>query len=257
MQLVITILAFLAIASALIWFLIATDQGKKEPVTALWIVFGLGIIGVIASVLLEHNLIPARDLSLVVKQPLTKVILATLAVGVIEESCKFLPAAFYLWRKPFFRDHVDGVIFFALAGLAFGIPENILYTIQFGAKTGVARLLMDPIFHASTTGMIGYFLGKAKVDQRPLAKTGLAFLAAILLHAIFDFGLMSDNHWLTMLSMVISVSLAAGLFVFFMRAKELDRQEGLVAVGKNNFCRNCGSVNSHHSLFCIHCGIHA
>ncbi len=257
MLLVAIIISFLAIGAGLTWFLLVKDQGKKEPVTALWIVAGLGLIGVVAAVFLEHYLIPAKYLSLVAGSPLPDVFLATLGVGAIEECCKFLPSAFFLYKRKFFRDHVDGVIFFAIAGLAFGIPENILYTAQFGAKTGLVRIFMDPIFHATTTAMVGYFLGKSKVDGKPLYKSGLALLAAIMLHAMYDFGLFSRNIFLVMISVIITGVLAASLFLFFMRAKELDRQEGLVAIGHNNFCRHCGQANPNHNLFCTRCGAHA
>ncbi len=257
MVLVAVIICFLVLGAALTWYLLRFDQGKKEPVGYLWAAFGLGIVGMVAAVFLEGWLIPARDLSLVVRQPYSVVLLASLAVGAIEESAKFLPTAVLVYKRKFFRSHVDGIIFFAIAGLAFGIPENILYSIQFGATTGLQRLLLDPIFHASTTVMVGYFLSRAKVDHEPLFKTGLALLAAIVLHGLYDFGLFSSNPYLAMMSVLITALLAVGLFLLFFRAKQLDRQDGLVVVGVNNYCRHCGVVNPEHYLFCTHCGAHA
>lgn len=257
MLLVFVIIAFLAIGVGLTWYLLAKDQGKKEPITALWLMVGFGLLAIIISTVAEHYLIPANTLSLVVHKPLGTVLLATLAVGAIEECSKFLPAAFFLYGRSYFRDHVDGVIFFAIVGLAFGIPENILYTAQFGVMTGVGRILMDPIFHATTTAMVGYFLGKSKVDGSPLYQTGLALVSVILIHALYDFGLFSQNLFAVMLSLAITAAMAASLFLFFRRAKALDRQEGLVVVGHNSFCRNCGHANPKHNLFCSQCGQHA
>ena len=257
MVLVAVISSFLLLGAALTWYLLKYDQGKKEPVGYLWAVFGLGVAGMIAAVFLEGWLIPAKDLSLVVHQPYYVILRASLGVGAIEECAKFLPTALLVYKRKFFRSHVDGIIFFAIAGLAFGIPENILYSIEFGATTGLQRLLLDPIFHASTTVMVGYFLSRAKVDNESLVKTGLALLAAIVLHGFYDFGLFSLNPYLTLMSVLITVMLAVGLFIFFFRAKQLDRQDGLAVVGNNNYCRHCGVINSQHGLFCTHCGAHA
>ncbi len=257
MVLVALIISFLLLGASLTWYLLKFDQGKKEPVGYLWAAFGLGVVGMIAAVFLEGWLVPAKYLSLVVPQPYGAVLLASLAVGAIEEISKFLPTALLVYKRKFFRNHVDGIIFFAIAGLAFGIPENILYSIEFGVTTGLQRLLMDPIFHASTTVIVGYFLSKAKIDGEPLYKTGLALVAVSVLHGLYDFGLFSLNPFFTMLSVVITVVLAAGLFLLFFRAKQLDRQEGLAVVGTNNYCRHCGVINPEHHLFCTHCGAHA
>ncbi len=257
MLLVILIFAFIAVGGGLTWYLLAKDQGKKEPIGALWLVAGFGVLAAVVSATAEHFLIPQRYLSPLGGQPLTDVLIGVLAVGAIEECAKFIPAALFLWHKPYFRNHVDGVIYFAIVGLAFGIPENILYSIQYGAKAGAARLLLDPLFHASVTAMVGYALGKAKVDQRSLGKTVLTLLAAILIHALYDFGLFSRQPILLATSASLSVALAFGLFVFFIRAKELDREDGLAVVGHNNFCRSCGQPNPKHYLFCTHCGAHA
>lgn len=257
MLLVAVMFTFLAIGAGLTWYLLARDQGKKEPVAALWIVVGFGLLGMIVAAYLEAKLLPAKDLSLVVRAPLPDIFMATLGVGLIEEGLKFIPAALFLYKKPYFRNHVDGVIFFAITGLAFGIPENILYAAHFGAKVGLVRIFMDPVFHATTTGMVGYFLGKAKVEGKPLYATGVAFVGAILLHAVYDFGLFSGNLFLIMVSVCISAAMAAVLFILFSRAKELDRQAGLVVVGHNNFCRSCGNPNPTHSMFCTKCGARA
>jgi RsiW-degrading membrane proteinase PrsW (M82 family) len=248
----IVIVVFLVIAALLTWFLLANDHGEKEPVSALWLAAGFGILGTVLAGILESRLIP-RDL-IGASHTSGSVLFANLSVGVIEEACKFLPLAFFIYRKSYFNEHTDGVIYFALAGLGFGIPENILYTVLFGSGTGIGRLAMTPIFHACTTSMVGYFLVKAKIEHKSLVKPGIALVAAMLVHGFYDFGLSSGNVGLALLSLLITIGLTISFFLFYMKANELDRARGLSAVGHTNFCRACGSPNPNHNLYCTHCG---
>jgi RsiW-degrading membrane proteinase PrsW (M82 family) len=182
---------------------------------------------------------------------------ATLTVGVIEEGCKFLPLALVLYKKSYFNEHTDGVIYFALAGLGFGLPENILYTLQFGAKTGAVRLLMTPFLHAATTGLIGYWLIKCKLARRSPLIVGVPLLGMMVLHGLYDFGLSSGSALYAAGSLMITLGVTAGLFIAFLHAQERDQELGLSAVGHNNFCRSCGYANPHNYLYCTHCGKNA
>jgi RsiW-degrading membrane proteinase PrsW (M82 family) len=146
------------------------------------------------------------------------------------------------------------VIYFAIAGLGFGVPENILYTLQFGAKVGLARIVLTPFFHAATTCMVGYFLIKAKLKETSMLVVGLVLVGAMALHGLYDFGLISGMPLFIVLSLMITVVMATGIFLFYMRATELDQAKGLSRIGIANFCRHCGQANPKHMLFCTACG---
>lgn len=246
------LLLFLLIAVGLAWYLIAHDRGEKEPVGALWLAFGFGFGGGLAAAMIEKMFISVKDLNSMA--PLPTILGAALAVGVIEEACKFIPLSLYIYPKRFFNEHTDGVIYFALAGLGFGLPENLLYTLQFGVSTGLSRVLMTPFFHAATTGIVGFFLIKSKLDGRSRLISWLALLGVMLLHGLYDFGLASGVTVFTMGAIMITLALSITLFWCYLRAVELDQQQGLSAVGHNNFCRNCGHPNPEHDLYCARCG---
>jgi RsiW-degrading membrane proteinase PrsW (M82 family) len=249
------LLAFIGIAIGLAWFFIAHDRGMKEPVAALWIAVGLGLLGGVAAGLLESWLVPVNNL--ISGAPYGTLLMTALAVGVIEESCKFVPLAIVLYKRPYFNEHTDGVIYFALAGLGFGLPENILYTLQFGDKAGMIRIFMTPFFHAATTGLVGYYLIRRKLAAKSPFSIVLPLAGAMVLHGLYDFGLASGSLPYMIMSLLITLGLSIGLFMVFLLATELDQDTGLSVVGHNSFCRSCGFANPHHYLYCVRCGKNA
>ena len=255
MLLFVLLLVFIGIAIGLAWFFIAHDRGMKEPVAALWMAVGFGMIGGLIAGFLESRLIAVNNL--LSGAPYGTLLVTALAVGVIEESCKFLPLALVLYKRPYFNEHTDGVIYFALAGLGFGLPENILYTLQFGAKAGMVRILMTPFFHAATTGLVGYYLIKRKLAGKSPFGVAVPLAGAMMLHGLYDFGLASGSLVYTGASLLITLGLSVGLFMAFLSATELDQDTGLSVVGHNSFCRSCGFANPHHNLYCARCGKNA
>jgi len=251
----IVLLIFVGLAVGLVWYLLAHDHGEREPVLALWLAAGFGLLGGGLALVLEKLLVDSEALRPGALQH--GALVAALSVGVIEEACKFLPLALVLYKKRYFNEHTDGVIYFALAGLGFGLPENLLYTSQFGAKTGTARLLLIPLFHAAITGSVGYCLIRRKLAFRAVWGVAGPLAAAMLLHGLYDYGLASGRQLYLAGSLLTTLLVSAGLFWLFLRAQELDQDRGLSVVGHNNFCRACGFPNPHHYLYCVHCGKNA
>jgi RsiW-degrading membrane proteinase PrsW (M82 family) len=255
MILFLLLLVFIGIAAGLAWYLIAQDHGEREPIAALWLAAGMGVGGALIAVYLEKLFISTNNLT--AETARSTLLASALGVGVIEEACKFIPLAIYLYKQRYFNEHTDGVIYFALAGLGFGLPENILYTLQYGTKIGTARLFMTPFFHATTTGIAGYYLAKAKLSKSRVSIVILPLLGIMALHGIYDFGLLTATPLWLAASVAITLALSGSLFVFYTRARQLDEDTGISAVGHNNFCRSCGWPNPEHNLYCTHCGKNA
>lgn len=255
MLLFIVLLSLIFIAVGVGLFFVRHDRGQKEPISALWIAVGMGILGVVIGLMLELVLIPASALSATAS--LGTLFAGSLGVGVIEEACKFVPLALFIFPKRYFNEHTDGVIYFALAGLAFGLPEHLLYTVELGAGAGVGRIILAPFFHAATTGIVGYFLAKRKLAGKSLAGIAPVLIVFMLVHAVYDFGLLSKRPAFMALSVGIAFSLSAALFLAYQRATQLDQDKGLSIVGNNSFCRSCGAPNPNHNLYCSRCGKNA
>jgi len=244
------IITFLAMAAGFALYLVRRDRGEHEPVGALWMAFGLGFLAVAAAAFLELKYAnPTTDF-----ESWWDLTVIALGIGAIEELCKAVPLALYLYRKRYFNEHTDGVIYFALAGLGFGLPENVLYTLSYGARAGLARIILTPLFHAATTAIIGYMLARVKIGKQPVYKLVLAIIGVVLLHSLYDFGLLSGNGVLALLSIALTAGLTASLFMLFIKAKHLDEAMGLSSVGNNSFCRSCGQPNPKHNLYCSRCG---
>jgi protease PrsW len=225
------LLILILLAAGVAWYFISHDRGEKEPVSALWLAAGLGLAGGVVAAIIEGVVLNSKNLT--PGAPLKAVFVSTMAVGIIEESCKYVPLALWLYPKRFFNEHTDGIIYFALAGMGFGLPENILYTLQFGASAGLARIILTPVFHAATTGIVGYFLIKGKLANKSRTWSWLVLAAAMLTHGLYDFGLISNVPVLALLSIVVTLSVSIGLFLLYDRATGEDQALGLSAVGHN------------------------
>jgi len=262
-----TILAFVGIASSLVWYLLKHDHGRKLPVSTLWYACGFGVLAMIVASVLELLILPKQFTTIPAAYPLLTQLKYFLSIGLIEEAAKFLPLALFIYKRSYFREHTDGCIYFAICGLAFGLGENILYTLSFGAEVGIARLLLTPFFHAATTSILGYYLVSQKLRPERRKLFVLACVLVPLVHGLYDFGLGAGIAQLQVLSLMLTLLLTMGLFLYFMQANALDRLAlarvpmGLVANHSQagpqsaaNFCGTCGRSNMKHQPYCEYCG---
>ncbi len=255
MKIFLLLLSFILIVVLMAWYLISQDKGPKEPIKALWLAFIFGMFGALAAGILEKYLIVYKNTQ--PGAPDIKMVGSYLVVGIIEELVKFLPFAIYVYKKKYFNEHSDGVLYFAIVGLGFGLPENLLYVLNFGSSTGIGRLFLTPFFHATTVALVGYYLSRKKLSGGSFKPVVNALALVIVLHAIYDFGLSSGVTILTVISILITAFLSINLFSLYYRSTELDQLQGIAEVGINRYCRHCGRKNSGHHLYCTYCGYHA
>jgi len=249
------ILAFIAIGSGLVWYLLHHDHGRRLPPSSLWTAFGFGIAALILAGLLETQLFPKSFWVAPQLEPIGLRFLFFMGVGILEEAAKFVPLALFIYSRPYFREHTDGVIYFAICGLTFGLGENILYTLSFGSKVGIERLVITPFLHAATTGIIGYYLASRKIDRKYTAKFIVAAALIPFMHGVYDFGVYSGQDFLLLLSLLITLLLTLGLFLYFMQANDLDKAAiARAAAQTSRFCPRCGRPNMGQKKFCEFCG---
>jgi RsiW-degrading membrane proteinase PrsW (M82 family) len=212
-------------AGLLLWYFYRLDAARPEPIGLIGKSFLLGFVAVAPAagieLLLQGLLAPPAGL-------LGAALEAFLVAAGIEESAKFVFVRRYLDRRPEFDERSDGVIYTISVSLGFALVENFLY--------GYAdlRLLLFRAFtavplHAVASGIMGYYLGLAKLGELPetrgspasLRARGLA--SAILIHGLYDFFLIAGG----LASLLVLPLLVAGwriLTRLYRRALSADAQ---------------------------------
>lgn len=215
----------LIITASLAFGLYLLDGAKnvREPVWALVICLLIGLAAATAAGVINSVLLPADILDS------APTLLNGLKVGLIpamvEELLKILPLMCFISVQPFFDDYVDGVIFFAFSGLAFGLYENIDYTLRYGAQVGVSRLATLLFFHAATAGIFGYLFVKTRRDRK-WWRLILGISGLIFVHALYNFSLIMLPLWpqLILFAYSIPIIMTVGLIWVYGSARRLDRQ---------------------------------
>jgi len=243
---------FLGISLLLVWFLISSEKGPREPAKGLWAAFAFGLLSIVTGPTLDYILFGAGEA--LEGAPLIFVLISSLGTGFLEETFKFAPLALYIYKKNYFAEHSDGIIYFAIAGLTFGFFENFLYTVGYGAEVGIGRLIVVPIFHGAGTGIVGYFLARQKVNGGKVWMTLTALITVSIMHGMYNFGLLSGSDFFYVLSLMLTLLFVVGLFLLYSDAKEKDLLHGLSVNGPNEYCKFCGSRNVKRSVFCEYCG---
>jgi RsiW-degrading membrane proteinase PrsW (M82 family) len=208
----------------LVFFFRKKDQGTPEPLKALWAMAALGASALIGSSIIENIVIPGTWLPNDGQSnpPIIVLLIGCLLVGVVEELAKFIPVALFVRKKPYFNELADGIIYFGIAALVFGALEDFMYGVDQGASVVLLRELTGPFLHVGFTVLGGIAFARYKIIKSHFHAVVIALIIAILLHALFDFGLASGSGWMVFLSLVISIVLNIGIFKRFKNAQELD-----------------------------------
>jgi protease PrsW len=105
-------------------------------------------------------------------------------VGTIQEFLKYAAVRYTIYGSQEFDERTDGIIYGAAAGLGYATCLNIAYVIGNGGVdlgVGAIRVAVTALAQASFAGVTGYFLGRAKFENRgPLWLPAGVVLAAVL-----------------------------------------------------------------------------
>lgn len=195
-MLMIPLLVVLALApiAAIVWYVYAKDKHEKEPTKLLFYCFALGIVSIIPALLgSELGISLGLDES---PNMFMTFLFAFFVVALSEEGAKFLFLRFYIFPKKEFNEPYDGIIYAVMIGMGFAAFENLLYVVQGGWEIGLLRMFTAVPAHAVFGGLMGYYVGLAKMSPNYQYRTlqlakGLGI--AVTLHGLYDFFLFQQN----------------------------------------------------------------
>ena len=211
MTIVLTITSAVVPSLLLLWYFYKRDL-NPEPRGVLIKTFILGVLMVPLVMLFG---LPLRLLNPQLNHHmLAGLYYAVLYAAVPEEFFKFLVVTRYSARNPAFNEPMDGVVYGAAASLGFAALENVVYVLEGGWIIAVVRALTAVPSHACFGAILGYYVGQARFNNVRKISAWRGLLAAILLHALYNFpllslGKMADN-------VRGKLGQQSGLLVFFL-----------------------------------------
>jgi len=223
--------AFLFILSVLpavflLWFFEKQDKGEKEPRRLKNKVFLLGVLMVVIAAVIETGMDSFAS-SFQINHWVRIAITAFLIAALVEEGLKLYVVKKYAFNHEKYNEIMDGITYMVIASLGFAVFENILYVMPMGAGVGVMRAVLAVPAHAMFSGVMGYYIGKAKFENNKVKSRKLmliGFLFALLYHGLYDFFLMSETG-LVLAVVPLMVLMAAHLKHLINKARFEDKSQ--------------------------------
>ena len=214
----------LSLIPAVIWlgFFYRRDRLEPEPKSMVIQVFFLG--GLLAAALgipLVENIFRVSEW--MYASLWTRLLGGILVIGFSQEFLKYAAVRWTVYKTEEFDEPVDGIIYATAAGLGYAAMLNILFVIESGGVdlgAGVIRITIISLAHASFAGVVGYFLGIEKFQNKPAWYTSLGVVIAAVLNGLFftlrsaviTSGLAQANVWIGF----ILAALLAGATTYFL-----------------------------------------
>lgn len=180
---------FLALVPAAIWltFFYLQDRAEPEPKSFIMGVFALGAIlaGAIGVPVVESLF---RTSHWIYTDTLTKIVGGILVVGFTQEFLKYAAVRYSIYNSSEFDEPTDGVIYATAAGLGYATVLNIQFVVSNGGVdlgAGILRMAVVALGQAAFSGIMGYFLGRAKFESEQIWWMPLGITLAAIFNGIF------------------------------------------------------------------------
>ncbi len=207
-----------------IYFVRSQDRSEPEPKRLVRRCITVGVVSAIMAAIFElviGRLAGLQDPSLgEAPSYLTMgVAFSVFLAGPIEELCKYIVLRYSVFFTPDFNQVFDGVVYGISVALGFSVTENMSYFVGlYHTETTAAfviivivRALVTTMVHVTATGILGYYVGRAKFTtgrRWPLILLGLGYAAG--LHGVFNVLIGSGR-----LQLVLSFILVSTVFAMF------------------------------------------
>ena len=229
MELVLMILQAIAPAVALGLFLLFTDRYDREPKRLLLLVFFLGMVVTLPTLIAEK----VGQMFNIYRGLKGQLFEAFIVIGLAEEYFKRLVVLKTVYYHPAFNERLDGIIYCGVAALGFATLENFMYILSYSATAPdiwISRALLSVPTHMLLGITMGYYLSMAKFCSYPALCRKYYWMSLIvpaLLHGAFDFILISDLPLLSLLLLpfvaYLWISSMIKLRRYYKESKEINR----------------------------------
>jgi RsiW-degrading membrane proteinase PrsW (M82 family) len=179
----------LAIVPAALWlvFFYQQDRLEPEPVgnVARMFVIGLALASAIG-IPLTDQLFGVQDW--LYTNPMTQWLASIFVTGAVEAFVIFATVRYFIFDLPEFDERTDGVIYGTAAGLGYATALNLQFILgNDGAALGSGEVFVAEVAlaHAAFGGLLGYFLGRAKLEQEPAWWLPAGLVLASVLNGLF------------------------------------------------------------------------
>ncbi|MBI2100342.1 MAG: PrsW family intramembrane metalloprotease [Candidatus Vogelbacteria bacterium] len=208
-----------------LWFWLKEDRAHPEPRALVAVVFIAGGLAVVPAYWLEKS-------GLEIMAPLFghQLGLTVTLWALIEESLKFLAVYIFALRGRWFDEPVDAMVYMITGALGFAAAENSLFLLSTFVThgqpvifllTGNLRFLGATVVHLVASSIVGGFVGLAFYSQRRrrLAYLAGGLLTATLLHALFNYFIITAKSEGVLKIFVLLWATAIFVIFFFERVK--------------------------------------
>jgi len=249
------VFSFLVALFWLRWFR-KKDKYEKEPERLIFLTFVAGMLAIVPSVILESFLrLRGQDSTVILRD----LFLSFLWVGIVEEFFKYLAVRLTVYRSNEFNEVMDGMVYMVSAALGFAATENVGYMLGLGYSVGFPRAILSYLAHISFSAILGYYMGKAKMEgKKNLISVG--FILAISLHWLYNsfliLGKVKASGGFLLLGFMVWVFGLILTLVLVKKAQAVSpfRTAHILPKRLTKQCQACGKTVSSKALVCHHCG---
>jgi RsiW-degrading membrane proteinase PrsW (M82 family) len=185
------LLAALSPAAIIVYIFYQHDHAhNKEPYSLLIKCFFAGVLSAFVSLLFSQPL----GLISFEKGVGGAFYEAFFIAAVPEEIAKFLMLHWVVSRAHAFDHYYDGVLYAVCVSMGFAALENVLYVRGGGYSAAITRAIFSVPGHMLFAVPMGYFYSFSRFQSTKKSYfLGLCLLLPIVLHGLFDFGLMASG----------------------------------------------------------------
>lgn len=179
----------LALVPAALWLFVFYRQDRLEPEpvgdVARMFVIGLALAGALGIPLTDQVF---RVQEWLYHDALSTVVGAVAVLGAVQAFVVYAAVRYFIFDSPEFDERTDGVVYGTAAALGYATALNIQFVLgSGGAALGPGEIFVAEVALAQAAfgGLLGYFLGRARMDREPTWWLPAGFLLTALLNGAF------------------------------------------------------------------------